>query len=89
MAEADTVRNGYGTHQRTYHRFLHLLKWFTFHVAVIIAGLYFLIVDPAPVLGFALILVGVVVLGYGIARTDVVAQKRYEARLNRAEQGRS
>lgn len=56
----------YASHQRTFLRFLHLLKWFVVHMALLLAALYFFIVGGQAIAGSVFLILAVVALGYGI-----------------------
>jgi hypothetical protein len=58
----------YPSHFKTYNRFIHLVKWFCIHMAFVLVALYCLIIAHQAVLGTVLLLVGILVLIYGIVR---------------------
>lgn len=59
-------------HVRTYNGFLNLLKWFCIHMAILLVGLYFVIIAGDPFVGTFLILLAVAALVYGLVRNPKV-----------------
>lgn len=53
-------------HVRTYNGFLHLLKWFVVHLALLLPALFCFIVVGQPVAGAVLLVIAVVAFGYGV-----------------------
>lgn len=75
MASAhDTSTHGsanagdYEEHRKTYAGFQHMVWWFLAHIALVLAGLYFIVVQHAPIGGGILIAAGVITLGWGVVR---------------------
>jgi hypothetical protein len=64
----------YASHQRTFRRFIHLLKWFVVHLALLLPALYFLIVGGQPIIGTLFLILSAVALGYGIISTPEAAR---------------
>jgi len=62
----------YASHVRQFNRFLHLLKWFVVHVALMLPALYFYIIGHQPVTGTIFLALGVAALGYGIISTSAI-----------------
>jgi hypothetical protein len=56
----------YREHEKTYTGFLHLGKWFIYHVTLLVVSLYcFIVAVNAPV-GIVLLLAAIAALGIGI-----------------------
>ena len=74
MAAAETPpAMDYRMHRGTYERFLHLVKWFVIHMAVLLPALYFFIVAGQPLVGTALLTLAIALLIYGIVTIRAVA----------------
>lgn len=56
----------YASHQRTFRRFIHLLKWFVVHMALLLPALYFFIIGGQAIAGTVFLILAVAALGYGI-----------------------
>ena len=61
-------------HRATYERFLHLVKWFVIHMAVLLPALYFFIVAGQPAVGATLVALAVGLLAYGIITTRAITR---------------
>lgn len=64
----------YRSHQRQYGRFLHLIKWFVIHMALLLPALYFFLIGGQAVTGTAFLVLALVALGYGIISTPGVGR---------------
>ena len=64
----------YASHERQYRRFLHLLKWFVVHVALLLGAVYSYLVASQPVAGTLFLVLGLAALGYGIVTTSGIRQ---------------
>lgn len=64
----------YASHERTFRRFLHLLKWFVVHLALLIPALYFFIIAGQGVVGTVFLILAVVALGYGVISVPEAAR---------------
>jgi hypothetical protein len=56
----------YRPHEETWGGFRHLVKWFVFHMAALLSGLYFLGMTEQNDIGTLLIVFAVVLMIYGI-----------------------
>ena len=70
----DAPRFDFQSHVRTYNGFLNLLKWFCIHMAILLVGLYFMIIAGDPYTGGVLILAAIAALAYGLMRNPHVRQ---------------
>jgi len=64
MSSAD-----YAAHVRTYATFTHMTFWVGVHLALVLVGLYFTVIQGATMGGLFFILLGIVALGYGVVKT--------------------
>jgi len=71
-ATPETVERDYPIHVYTYNLFLNLLKWFIVHIALLLIGLYFLVMVGSPGVGALFIALAVAALIYGMARNPKV-----------------
>ena len=55
-------------HIATYNMFLNILKWFIVHLAILMTGLYFVIIANNPTFGMILVLVAIGAFFYGVLR---------------------
>ena len=58
--------NDYVEHEKTYASVLHMMRWFVLHTALMLIGLYFLLIPQNGWAGSFFVVVGVIVLGYGV-----------------------
>jgi hypothetical protein len=65
----------FAEHERTFHGFMHLGRWFIAHLALLILGLYAMVFGGASVFGAFLVMLAVIALGYGIISTPEAAEK--------------
>lgn len=65
----------FAEHEKTFHGFMHLGRWFIVHLALLILGLYAMVFGGAGVFGGFLILLALIALGYGIISTPEAAEK--------------
>jgi hypothetical protein len=61
--------------EKTWGGFMHLVRWFVFHIACILAALYCFIFAASPLGGAFLLAAATVVLIYGIATIPRAATK--------------
>lgn len=66
----------YEAHNRTYNRFLNLVKWFIIHMLFLVVALYFFIIAGNSMAGLVLLLIAIGVLIYGLLHNPKV---RYDA----------
>ncbi|UJQ95248.1 aa3-type cytochrome c oxidase subunit IV [Mariluticola halotolerans] len=59
----------YAAHERTYHGFVHVARWFCIHLTFVLVGLYFVVIQGAVTGGLFLILLGLIALVYGLVTT--------------------
>ncbi|QYO76087.1 aa3-type cytochrome c oxidase subunit IV [Devosia salina] len=64
----------YPAHVRTYNGFMNLLKWFVIHIAILLAGLYFVVLAGDPYAGGVLILAAIGALVYGLLNNPGIRQ---------------
>lgn len=65
----------FAEHERTFHGFMHLGRWFILHLALLLSGLYAMVYGGANTFGAFLIMLAVVAFGYGIVSTPEAAEK--------------
>jgi hypothetical protein len=68
----------YAEHERTFHGFMHIGRWFIVHLALLIVGLYAMVFGGAAVFGAFLIALAAIALGYGIISTPEAAEREAE-----------
>jgi hypothetical protein len=61
-------------HLATYHGFLSLTKWFIIHVALVLVGLYFMVIAHNFAIGILFFLVSICLLVYGIVKRPEVQE---------------
>lgn len=84
LEERQTMSDGeYLAHLRTYERFKHLAFWFSLHVALILAGLYFVTLTAWWFFGALIILAGVGALAYGVLTTERAGRKAERGEVTR------
>lgn len=71
----DMNKDDYQSHLRTYNRFKHLAFWSCIHLALILAGLFFLTVKGWLTFGLLVMLIGLGTLGFGVMTTNKAAHK--------------
>jgi hypothetical protein len=64
----------YPAHIQTYNGFMNLLKWFTIHMALLLVGLYFMIIANGPWTGGFFVLVAIAALVFGLMRNPNLNQ---------------
>jgi hypothetical protein len=64
----------YASHERTYRRFMHLLKWFVIHLALLLPALYFFIIAGQGVVGTLFLGLALAALGYGVISVPEAAK---------------
>ncbi len=74
-ATSHTSPTEYRRHQKTYYGFLHMLRWFLVHAALILAGLFIGFGQGAVFAGWLFIGMGVAALLYGVATTSSAADR--------------
>lgn len=79
-AQAEMPAMDYREHLRTFGGFTHFLKWSAIHVAVLLLGLYFLVIAGDPVTGMTVIVLAVGVFIWGMLRVPAI-EKDAEAAL--------
>lgn len=81
MPQNDTSMAGeiYTARSRTYRGFVHMIKWFVIHSALILFGLLLFRYQEGASGGFTFIAAGVAALAYGIGTTSRAAAKRSPA----------
>lgn len=72
--EAVDTAVDYASHKRQFDRFLHILKWFVIHALLMLAGLYYLVIEGEAVAGTLFVLLAVAVISYGIFTISSVAR---------------
>ena len=58
----------YPAHVETYNRFLNLVKWFIYHMCLLVPALYFLIIGGNMLLGTILVVLAIALLIFGLMR---------------------
>jgi hypothetical protein len=64
----------YASHQRQFRRFLHLVKWAIIHFALLLPGLYFLIIGHQTITGMIFVALAVTGLAYGVVSTQGITR---------------
>lgn len=70
----DGPKFDFDAHVRTYNGFLNLAKWFCIHMAILLVGLYFIIIAGDPYVGGVFVLLAIGALGYGMMSNPKVRQ---------------
>ena len=68
----------YAEHERTFHGFMQIGRWFIAHLALLILGLYAMVFGGSALFGGFLVTLAVIALGYGIISTPEAAEKEAE-----------
>lgn len=69
----------YVGHERTYRRFLHILRWFVIHMLLLLPALYFLVVGGQPLVGTMFLFLAAMALGWGVISTPEAARDLKQA----------
>jgi hypothetical protein len=64
----------FAEHERTFHGFMHIGRWFVAHLALLILGLYAMVYGGSTEFGAFLILLAAIALVYGIISTPEAAE---------------
>lgn len=69
----------YASHERTYRRFLHILRWVVAHMLLLLPALYFLVVGGQPLIGTMFLVLAIIALGWGVISTPEAARDLKQA----------
>jgi hypothetical protein len=79
-SHAEMPAMDYREHLRTFSSFTHFLKWSAIHVAVLLLGLYFLVIPGDPVTGMTVIVLAIGAFIWGMLRVPAI-EKNAETAL--------
>jgi len=65
----------FAEHERTFHGFMHLGRWFIAHLALLVLGLYSMVYGGSNLFGGFLVMLAVIAFGYGVVSTPAAAEK--------------
>ena len=75
----------YAAHKRQYNRFVHLLKWFIIHFALLLPALYFYIIAGDAMTGTVLLVLALGAFVYGILSIGSIRHDVEAAAVSAAE----
>lgn len=81
-------RSEYLYHEKTFHGFLHVVRWFLMHIALLLSGLYFGVIQGAVAGAWFLIAVAIVALGMGLLTTPRASRRESEDAVRHMEANR-
>lgn len=80
----EAPRRDFESHVRTYNGFLNLLKWFVIHIALLLVGLYFIVIADQPAAGWTFIVIAVAALVFGLLQNPKIRQDAKAAATDEA-----
>lgn len=72
-------------HEKTFHGFLHLLRWILLGLFLLLAGLYFGVMRGATAISWLLIAIAIAVLCFGILSTASASDRSIRRARNKLE----